>query len=610
MKRTFNLFVLVTLLALAFGAATIAPAQAAPAPAPRFAPPAFTLIGNCSNTYSMSYGGTNLGVQGVWLGSFSASGTEVCTLQLSPSIDSGNIILWWWASDPGLDTWSLDFNGSNVFNDPGFGVQMQNQAFEPGTSVTDVTITHPLGSGNGSIFTICVLGTGYYDFSTQNFAVGDGNCGGAPTDTTPPVVTVPSDITAEATSSSGAVVNFSVSATDETSPANPAVTCDWNSGDTFPLGTTPVTCEATDDALNTGYGSFNVTVEDTTPPSLTVPANITTEATSAAGATVNFIATASDLVDASPTVVCAPASGSTFAIGTTPVNCSATDDYSNTSNDSFTVTVEDTTAPSLNLPADITVPQNIPAGAVVNFVATATDLVDASPTVVCVPPSGSTFPVGTTTVNCSATDDYSNTANGSFNVNVFAWTAGTFTSVGGYDGSLLELNETSGTGGTGNAFAGTLNIGDSLFKQQQLGLLHFDTSSLPDTAVILGISIQMKWQSTTGINPFTTHGSLLVDIASPFFGALVNLQTPDFQAVSSISGVGAFSPVPLAGNWYNADLGDSAFPFLNLSGPTQFRMGFSLDDNNNSVADLLKFYSGNATVAAYRPVLIVHYYVP
>jgi hypothetical protein len=59
-----------------------------------------------------------------------------------------------------------------------------------------------------------------------------------------------------------------------------------------------------------------------------------------------------------------------------------------------------------------------PSGAAVNFNASATDLVDGSVAVTCSPASGSTFPFGTTTVNCSATDTHNNTATGSFNVTV------------------------------------------------------------------------------------------------------------------------------------------------------------------------------------------------
>jgi 2',3'-cyclic-nucleotide 2'-phosphodiesterase/3'-nucleotidase len=80
--------------------------------------------------------------------------------------------------------------------------------------------------------------------------------------------------------------------------------------------------------------------------------------------------------------------------------------------------VADTTGPVLNLPANITVPQVTAGGAVVTFTVTATDDYDPNPVVACVPPSGSTFPAGTTTVNCTATDNMSNTTNGSFTVTV------------------------------------------------------------------------------------------------------------------------------------------------------------------------------------------------
>jgi len=115
-------------------------------------------------------------------------------------------------------------------------------------------------------------------------------------------------------------------------------------------------------------------------------------------------------------VSCSPASGSTFALGTTTVNCSVTDSGGLTATGSFTVTVQDTTPPSLNLPGNITVEAGKPAA--VTYTATATDLVDGPVPVSCSPASGSTFALGTTTVNCSATDAHHNTATGSFAVSV------------------------------------------------------------------------------------------------------------------------------------------------------------------------------------------------
>jgi len=231
----------------------------------------------------------------------------------------------------------------------------------------------------------------------------------APADTTPPAVTVPADITAEATGPSGAAVSFSASASDIVDGAL-TPTCSPASGSTFPLGTTSVTCSATDVAGNTGSASFNVTVVDTTPPVVTVPADITAEATGPSGAAVSFSASASDIVDGALTPTCSPASGSTFPLGTTSVTCSATDAAGNTGSASFNVKVQDTTPPTLSVPSDMTVPATSLAGAVVTFSATATDLVDPSPTVTCVPASGSTFAPGKTTVSCTASDASGNTS--------------------------------------------------------------------------------------------------------------------------------------------------------------------------------------------------------
>ncbi len=78
----------------------------------------------------------------------------------------------------------------------------------------------------------------------------------------------------------------------------------------------------------------------------------------------------------------------------------------------------DTTAPTLNLPSDITEEATGPGGTVVNFDAMATDEDPASPEVSCSPTSGTTFPIGITKVNCSAEDAAGNEATGSIDVTV------------------------------------------------------------------------------------------------------------------------------------------------------------------------------------------------
>jgi hypothetical protein len=85
---------------------------------------------------------------------------------------------------------------------------------------------------------------------------------------------------------------------------------------------------------------FTWTSSDTTPPVLTVPAQAAVTATSSAGAAVSYTASAADETDGvMPPPACSPASGSTFALGTTPVACTATDAAGNTASGQFPVTV-------------------------------------------------------------------------------------------------------------------------------------------------------------------------------------------------------------------------------------------------------------------------------
>src|SRR5207237_6098756 len=98
------------------------------------------------------------------------------------------------------------------------------------------------------------------------------------------------------------------------------------------------------------------------------------------------------------------ASTATLGIGTTTVNCTATN-ANGTNTASFHAIVRDHELPVLNVPADITA--TAPAGsstAAISFAVTATDNSGVTPTVTCDRASGSAFVWGTTTVTCSATD--------------------------------------------------------------------------------------------------------------------------------------------------------------------------------------------------------------
>jgi hypothetical protein len=184
----------------------------------------------------------------------------------------------------------------------------------------------------------------------------------------------------------------------------------------------------------------------------------------------------------------------------------------------------------------------------------------------------------------------------------------TTTSQDNYDGWVVESAENSNVGATVNNTAGLIYVGDSGLKQQYRGFLSFDTSGLPDTAVITSVTLKIKKGNQLGTNPFTTHGNLVADIRKTFFATTVGLVPGDFQASASNGAAATFGASPVGG-WYVATVGNAGIPYVNRTGTTQFRLRFTLDDNNDNDPDYIAFYSGDSAPAN-DPQLIVQYYVP
>ena len=114
-----------------------------------------------------------------------------------------------------------------------------------------------------------------------------------------------------------------------------SATCTPASGSIFPLGQTRVNC-STVDIFGTVTSGFWVNVVDTTPPVFNGVANL--EAEAFASTEVAWDVTATDR-GVGVTVVCTPASGSVFFVGTTTVNCTAQPPTGPGGSVSFTVTV-------------------------------------------------------------------------------------------------------------------------------------------------------------------------------------------------------------------------------------------------------------------------------
>jgi hypothetical protein len=186
----------------------------------------------------------------------------------------------------------------------------------------------------------------------------------------------------------------------------------------------------------------------------------------------------------------------------------------------------------------------------------------------------------------------------------------TLRSVGAQDGWVLESSENSNMGGSLNSTANSILLGDSTNKQQYRGVLSFQTGSLPDNAVITGITLKFKKMTIAGgSNPVNIFQGFMVDIQKGTFGT-ASLQISDFQAAPSKT-YGPFLITPVNG-WYNINL-SGAQTYINklstASGITQFRLRFKLDDNNNAIANNLSLFSGNATIAD-RPQLVITYAIP
>ena len=173
----------------------------------------------------------------------------------------------------------------------------------------------------------------------------------------------------------------------------------------------------------------------------------------------------------------------------------------------------------------------------------------------------------------------------------------------------MESGETTSQGGYTNATAPAIALGDNAANKQYRSILNFYTGALPDNAVVTSVKLSLKRKSITGTNPFVGLGKIGIDIRKWSFSSNPALQPTDFQATASHKWVGNILNNPSNG-WYSAKLFKWANHFVNLVGPTQLRLRFGIDDNNDWKANIIRFYSGNAATYSQKPKLTVKYYIP
>ena len=171
-------------------------------------------------------------------------------------------------------------------------------------------------------------------------------------------------------------------------------------------------------------------------------------------------------------VVCVPAVGSTFPVGTNPVTCVTYDRHGGTRTCNFTVVITDNEAPTVVCPANIVVARD-PAqcGAFVNFTPVGADNCSVA-SITSTPASGSLFPLGLTTVTSVAHDASSNnSAPCNFTVQVIDFTGDTATNVPCWRGAPASTFQQWAFGNSNNPAAISPELITNSFGASQVGIV-------------------------------------------------------------------------------------------------------------------------------------------
>lgn len=178
--------------------------------------------------------------------------------------------------------------------------------------------------------------------------------------------------------------------------------------------------------------------------------------------------------------------------GVTQVTYSATDVAGNVSAPQTLTVRLDTGAPVFAGVTDLTVPATGPDGAAVEYPLSATDGLGGTVSTVCTPAGGSTFPVGTTPVACTATDQAGNEATAGFTVTVTAVAAPAMERLGDaiMDGTsrwvrlvLITVHRVATShfdSGRTRSGCATLNALDALVRAGSRGIPAADATAIRD----------------------------------------------------------------------------------------------------------------------------------
>ncbi|MBM3896588.1 MAG: HYR domain-containing protein, partial [Thaumarchaeota archaeon] len=318
-------------------------------------------------------------------------------------------------------------------------------------------------------------------------------------DTTSPTIDAPKDVVAEAASLEENFVELGEPKIKDIIGIE-SITND--APDVFPLGMTTVTWTVTDTSGNTASDTQIITVHDTTSPILSIPESITVEAIGPSGMSVAIgEATATDTIKVDSITNNTP---ETFYLGKTTVTWTAIDSFGNIATANQTVSVIDTTVPTITPPADITFEAQNPTSNKISIgIATAADTVGVALIEVDAPES---FQLGETIVTWTATDSSGNSATATQKISVVDTTAPVLTPP-----ESLQVEATS-------ELDTQVSLGDAIVSDQ------IEVSSITNNAQAvfpLGDTI-VTWTATdsSGNSVTATQTVTVVDTTAPTIESL------------------------------------------------------------------------------------------
>ncbi|HOJ50681.1 MAG TPA: PHB depolymerase family esterase [Spirochaetota bacterium] len=126
----------------------------------------------------------------------------------------------------------------------------------------------------------------------------------------------------------------------------------------------------------------------------------------------------------------------------------------------------------------------------------------------------------------------------------------------------------------------TLAIGRGSDGKYNRAILSFDTSSIPDNAVITRAYIVVTYSSNSG-DPWANGNSLVIDIKNGYFGSASTIGTDDWAAAATASVIATIDKFT-SGTKQSSDFNTSGLSAINKTGKTQLKLRFA--NNQTSTA--------------------------